>query len=135
MIQMAGNPAAVAYAAALKDAQTRVDAQRNYALAHPNLKSSQRLLKQKATPAQISAVAARQVVAIVQQLDEAQQKILPNLTGQDIGGRVIYRAQRAYNRIAVVVRKDKIPQILRLPGIVAIHAIVPKFHTAAFSAS
>src|SRR5438094_10614150 len=60
MIQMTGNPAAVAYAAALKDAQTRVDAQRNYALAHPNLKSSQRLLKQKATPAQISAVAARQ---------------------------------------------------------------------------
>ena len=48
MIQMAGDPAAVAYAAALKDAQTRVDAQRNYALAHSNLKSSQRLLKQKA---------------------------------------------------------------------------------------
>jgi subtilisin family serine protease len=133
MIQMAGDPAAVAYAAALKDAQTRVDAQRNYALAHPNLKSSQRLLKQKATPAQISAVAARQVVTIVQQLDAAQQKILPNLTGQDIGGQVIYRAQRAYNGIAVVVRKDKIPQLLRLPGVVAIHAIVPKVHTAAFS--
>ena len=133
MIEMAGNPAAVAYAATLQDAQMRVEADRNYALAHPNLKSSQRLLKQKARPVQISAVARRQVRAMVQQLDQAQQKILPDLTSQNIGAEVIYRTQRAYNGIAVVVGKDKIPQILQLPGVVAIHAIVPKFHTAAFS--
>ncbi|MGH8100092.1 MAG: S8 family serine peptidase, partial [Chthoniobacterales bacterium] len=133
MIEMAGEPAALAYAAALKEAQTTFDAQRNYALAHPNLKSSQGLLKQKETPLRISAAALPQVRTIVQQLDREQQQILPNLTNQNIGAQVIYRAQRAYNGIAVVVRKDKIPQILQLPGVVAVHAIVPKFHTTAFS--
>jgi hypothetical protein len=133
MVQMAGEPAAVTYAAALKEAQEKVDAERSYALAHPSLKSSRHLLEPKEVRVKIGEAAVQQVRTIVQRLDQAQLSILPSLTGHDIGAQVIYRTQRAYNGIAIVADKDRIPQILRLPGVLAVHPIVPKHHNGAFS--
>jgi hypothetical protein len=55
------------------------------------------------------------------------------LSGQPIGGRVLFRAVRAYNGIAMVVSPDKIAQIASMPGVKAVHPMHPKFHTSAFS--
>ncbi len=133
MVEMKEAPAAATYAAALKTAQAQADSARNYALAHPNLKASVALLKQKPQPVQISAAAAQQVKSTVQRLDQAQTAILSAVTAPNIGGKVIFRAQRAYNGIAMVVSPNKIQQILQLPGVKAVHPMSPKFLTAAFS--
>src|SRR5438128_1927225 len=71
MVEFAAAPAAKAYADALKNAQQQVDAQRNYALAHPNLKASKTLLAKPAVATTINATAARQVAAKVKELDAA----------------------------------------------------------------
>ncbi len=133
MVELNGDPAAVTYAAALKEAQAQADAARNYALAHPKAKGSKKLLKQKPEAIRISAAAARQVQATVRQLDQEQQAIVNALTGRDIRATVLFRAQRAYNGIAVATSNDKIPAIVQIPGVKAVHLIVPKFATAAFS--
>jgi subtilisin family serine protease len=133
MVELSDAPAAVPYAAALKQAQAQADAQRNYALAHPTLKSSQALLKAKPQAVQISSSAANQVKSVVQRIEQTQRNILPALTGSGIGGQVIYRAQRAYNGIALIVSPDKISAIAALPGVKAVHPLHPKFMTAAFS--
>ena len=132
MVEMADVPAAVPYAAAYKDAVAQADAARTYALLHPNLKTSRALLSQKQT-VQISSSAANQIKSAVQKIDQAQRSILPALTGGDIGGQVIYRAQRAYNGIALMVSPDKISAIAAMPGVKAIHPLHPKFLTASFS--
>lgn len=129
MVELSAPPAGVSYAAALKTAQAQTDAKRSYALANPKLKSSQAVLSQK-QPVQISASAARQVSGAVQQIDQAQRAILPSLTSAEIGARVFYRVQRAYNGIAVQVSPDKISQIAKLPGVKAVHPMIPKSHTA-----
>jgi subtilisin family serine protease len=59
-------------------------------------------------------------------LDAKQQAMLPTLTGPGIGGTVIYRVQRAYNGIALVVAKSKLSEIATLPGVKAVHALIPK---------
>lgn len=133
MVELTGQSAAVPYAEALKVAQAQTDAARNAALARPNLKSSKKLLAQKPQPAQISAAAASQVAATVQRLDQAQRSILPALTGGKIGGKVLFRAQRSYNGIAMAVSRDKIAEIAKLPGVKAVHPLHPKERTAAFS--
>jgi subtilisin family serine protease len=61
-----------------------------------------------------------------QSIDAKQQALLPALTGPAIGGQVIYRTQRAYNGIAMVVSSDKISEIASLPGVKAVHALTPK---------
>ena len=43
----------------------------------------------------------------VRQLDSAQRAILPNLTGGNIGGKILFQAVRAYNGVAMVVSRDK----------------------------
>src|ERR1700730_18485259 len=133
MVELRDAPAAKAYADALKSAQAQVDAQRNYALAHPKLRSSQTLLSRPAVATTINASAAKQVASVWRQLDSAQRALLPSLTGGNVGGRVLFRATRAYNGIAMVVSPDKIAQISALPGVKAVHPMHPKFHTAAFS--
>ena len=133
MVEMNGAPAAATYSAALQTAQKQADAARSYALAHPTLRTSQALLKQKPTAIQISSTAASQVKTKVQQLDQAQKSILSSLTGGNIGGQIIFRAQRAYNGIAMTVSPDKIAAIAALPGVKAIHPLYPKERTAAFS--
>ncbi len=133
MVEMNAAPAGVAYAAALKQAQAQADATRNYALAHPNAKTSKALLKQKAGPVQISSNAASQIKTTVKQLDQTQKTMLPALTGANIGGTVIFRVQRAYNGIAMIVSPTKIAAIAALPGVKAVHPMHPKFLTTAFS--
>jgi len=133
MVEFLEAPAARGYAEALRTAQAQVDAQRNYALAHPKLRSSKQLLSKPAVATTINATAARQVAAKVRQLDNFQTAILPNLTSKAIGGRVLFRATRAYNGIAMVVPADKIAQVAALPGVKAVHPMHPKFRTSAFS--
>lgn len=133
MVEMNGAPAAATYAAALQVAQKQADATRSYALAHPKLQSSVALMKQKPAAVQISSAATSQVKTKVQQLDQAQKSILSSLIGAKIGGQVIFRAQRAYNGIAMVVSPDKIAAIAALPGVKAIHPLYPKQLTSAFS--
>jgi len=133
MVEFQAAPAAKAYADALRTAQSQVDAQRNYALAHPNLKTSKTLLSKAAVATTINATAAKQVQSKVKELDAAQRALLPNLTGQEVAGRVLFRSTRAYNGIAMVVSPDKIAQIAAMPGVKAVHPMHPKFQTAAFS--
>ena len=133
MVEMKGESAAAPYAEALKVAQAQADAARNAALARPNTKSSKKLLAQKPQPAQISAAAASQIAATLQRLDQAQRSILPALTGGKIGAKVLFRAQRSYNGIAMAVSRDKIAEIAKLPGVKAVHPLHPKERTAAFS--
>src|SRR5258705_9616810 len=49
MVELKDSPASVTYAAALQQAQAQYNQQRNYALQHPNLKTSQALLKNTTT--------------------------------------------------------------------------------------
>ncbi len=131
MVEMNAAPAAVSYAAALKSAQAAFDAKRSQALAHPKTRSSKRVLAQ--TSVQISSSAAKQIANNVRQLDQAQKAILSSLTGGTIHGKVLFRAQRAYNGIAMLVSPDKIAAIASMPGVKAVHPMHPKFLTAAFS--
>jgi hypothetical protein len=132
MVEMQAAPGAVQYAAALKTAQAQADATRNFALAHPTLKASQTVLAQK-TPVQISPQATNQIKLAVQQVDQAQRQILPSLTGGNIRGQVIYRAQRAYNGVAIYVSPDKIAAIAKLPGVKAVHPLRQKYLSTTFS--
>jgi hypothetical protein len=133
MVELKDAPAGVAYATALKQAQAQYDAQRNYALQHPNLKTSQATLKKSATSLQISSTAAAQVKNTVSQIDSAQKALLSSLTGANIGGQIMFRAQRAYNGIAMTVSPDKISAIAAMPGVKAVHAMVPKTLVTTFS--
>lgn len=133
MVEMTDVPAAIPYAAALNEARAQADAERSYALAHPNEKTSKALLSQKQRPIQISPVAASQVESHVQHLNQMQQALLPSLTGGKVAGRVLYRTQRAYNGIALVVSPDKISDIASLPGVKAVHPLHTKYLSAAFS--
>ncbi len=109
MVEMTDAPAASIQAAALAAAQAKADAARDYALAHPTLASSIALLNNPQR-VQIDSTAAAQIKSAVQQLDQKQRAMLPTLAGS-IGGKVIFRAQRAYNGIAMVVSPDKIAAI------------------------
>jgi subtilisin family serine protease len=133
MVELKDAPAAVTWAAALKTAQAQADAQRNYALQHPNLKTSQALLKRTPQQVQISSSSARQVQSVAQKIDQTQRGLLASLTGANIGGRVIYRTQISYNGIAMTVSPNKISAIAALPGVKAVHPMNPKFLTTAFS--
>jgi len=129
MVEMTTAPASVPYPAALKTAQAQADQQRNFALAHPKLKTSQALLGGKQT-VQISATAASQVASVVKQIDQAQRALVPSLTSAAIGGKVLYRVQRVYNGIAMKVSPDKIAAIEKMAGVKAVHPMHPKSATA-----
>ena len=133
MVELKDAPAGVAYATALNQAQAQYDQQRNYALQHPSLKTSQAFLKQNITSVQISSSAATQVKNTVTKIDQTQRALLPSLTGANIGGKVMFRAQRVYNGIAMSVSPDKISAIQKLPNVKAVHPLVPKYLVATFS--
>ena len=133
MVELKDSPAGVTWAAAYKQAQAQLDAQRNYALQHPNSKTSQALLKKTPTQAQISSTSATQVKSIAQSIDQKQRSILPALTGGNIGGRVMFRTQMAYNGIAMIVSPDKVAAIAAMPGVKAVHPMVPKSLVNTFS--
>jgi hypothetical protein len=136
MVELSDAPAGIAYGQALQQAQAQYNQQRNYALQHPQLKSSQTFLKKASTSTtsiQISSAAASQVKNIVSTIDQAQRSLLPSLTGANIGGQVIFRAQRVYNGIAMIVSPDKIAAIAALPGVKAVHPMNPKYLVTTFS--
>ena len=97
------------------------------------LKTSQALLKKTTTSIQISSTAATQVKNTVSKIDSAQKALLPSLTSANIGGKVMFRAQRVYNGIAMVVSPDKISAIAALPGVKAVHPMIPKSLVTTFS--
>lgn len=129
MVELQDAPAAVPYAAALQQAQAQADAARAYALAHPKARSSQAILSQPKL-ATVSASVARQIQGTVQQLDQAQRALVPALTAPDIGGKILFRTQRAYNGISMYVSADNISKIAALPNVKAVHVVHPKYATA-----
>jgi subtilisin family serine protease len=131
MVEMNAAPAGAAYADALKTAQAQYAVARATALKNPRTASSKAILAQ--TSVNVSPQAANQIRVMVQNLDQAQRQIVPALTGGDIKGQVMFRAQRVYNGIAMYVSPDKIAAIQALPGVKAVHPMHPKFQTAAFS--
>ncbi len=62
--------------------------------------------------------------AQIAKIDAAQQKLLPSLKAMD--ATVIYRTQRVYNGIAVLVDAKHLPDIAKLPGVKAVHRLIPK---------
>ena len=131
MVEMKAAPAGAAYAEALKTAQAQYDAARVQALKNPTTQQSKAILAQKSV--NVSPQAANQVRLTVQNLDQAQRQIMSALTGGNINGQIMFRAQRAYNGIAMYVSPDKIAAIQALPGVKAVHPMHPKYQTAAFS--
>jgi len=128
MVEMNDAPAAIAYSEALKVAQEQAAAERAAALADPARR--QAASKEKPKAVQIDAAAASRVKDQVQKLDVAQQALVPRLTSADIGGKVLYRVQRAYNGIAVLVDSSKISEIQKLPGVRAARIMIPKTQSA-----
>ncbi len=70
--------------------------------------------------------------AQVAHLDQVQREIADVLTTSDIAADLIYRVQRVYNGIAVMVDVAKLDEIRTLPGVKAVHPLVPK-HLANFT--
>ena len=73
---------------------------------------------------QADAVASAKIQ--LQAIEAAQQQVEAALTDQAIGAQVIYRAQRVFNGIAVIVDPAKKEAIARIPGVKAIHPIISK---------
>lgn len=71
-----------------------------------------------------SAVALAQ--AQLARLERAQEALVGLLTAPEIGASVLYRAQRAYNGVAVEVDAAKLELLRALPGVKAVHPLVPK---------
>jgi hypothetical protein len=133
MVELSDAPAAVTWAAAHKKAQAQLDAERAYALQNPTLAASQALLKTAPHQAQISSADRAQIKSIKDNLDQKQQSLMSSLTGGSIGGKIIFRAQMAYNGIAMVVNPKQISAIAALPGVKAVHPMNPKYLVNTFS--
>jgi 2',3'-cyclic-nucleotide 2'-phosphodiesterase (5'-nucleotidase family)/subtilisin family serine protease len=74
--------------------------------------------------AQFQAQATRAAQAQLARIEAAQQQLLAPLSQLD--ATVLYRTQRVYNGIAVLVDAQHLDQIAALPGVKAIHRLVPK---------
>lgn len=131
MVELRDAPAANLYAQELKLAQAQANARIAKAVAAAKTPAAASMaLQQQSTKVEISSAAVQQLKATVQRLNQVQQEILPALTGGNIGGQVIYRVQKAYNGIAMMVTRDKIAAIAALPGVKAVHNMVPKYPEA-----
>ena len=64
-------------------------------------------------------------------IEQAQQRIMKPLA--DAQASIIYRAQKAFNGIAIKVDASKLEEIKKLPGVKSIHPIVSKYPTNATS--
>jgi subtilisin family serine protease len=80
-------------------------------------------------PIKISDAAAARVESVVQSIDAAQRSLLPTFTGQ-MGATVLWRAQRAVNGVALLVNPSKISEIAALPGVKAVHSLIPQMPNA-----
>lgn len=133
MVEMNEPPAAQLFAEALKVAQAEADAVRAFALANPRARGSQAALLEKPKAVQIDAAAAERVKTRVQTLDASQQALLPSLTAPNIDADVIYRVQRSFNGIAILVKPDKMDEISKMPGVKSVRRIQLKEKTASSS--
>ena len=70
-----------------------------------------------------AAAAARAQLA---HLVASQDALVSTLTGPRIKASVLYRAQRAYNGVAIDVDPARLAEIRALPGVKAVHPLVPK---------
>jgi subtilisin family serine protease len=123
MVELDAPPAAVTYAQALKTAQAEAAALGLNG--RPPLSAAKNGTSKSV---QISSAAASQVRNEVVTLDAAQQALLPSIT--NMGGRVLFRAQRVYNGIAVQVDPRHISELAAMPGVKAVHPMAPKYPTA-----
>jgi subtilisin family serine protease len=74
----------------------------------------------------VAAQAAAAARAHIAHLDQVQKDMVDVLTGPGIAADLIYRVQRVYNGIAVQVDGAALNQIRALPGVKAVHPLVPK---------
>jgi subtilisin family serine protease len=123
MVELDAPPAVGTYAKALKAAQAEA------AALGLNARAPLSVAKNGTSKTvQISSSAASQVRNEVLTLDAAQQALLPSIT--NIGGQVIFRAQRVYNGIALQIDPRRISELAAMPGVKAVHPMTPKFMTA-----
>ena len=76
------------------------------------------------TGAHARAVAVAQAQLAL--INRDQDAVVSALAGSEIHAGVLYRAQRAYNGVAVEVDAGKLDEIRRLPGVKGVHPLVPK---------
>src|SRR5262245_15217078 len=103
MVELNGAPAVVAYSQARESAA-------------PGLAAAQ------VDSAAVSAARSQSAT-----LEAAQQGVLAGLAG--LRANVLYRVHRAYNGIAVRVNPRQLAAIRALPGVKAVHRIVPMYPT------
>ena len=118
MVEMTAPSASIAYASALKEAQGNAQAN----MPRPPLATAAGPVT--VPRVQISEAAANIVKSQVQQIDTAQRGLLPALS--NLGAKILYRTQRSYNGIVVRVSRDKIAELRKLPGVKAVHAMIPQ---------
>ncbi|MDP9100255.1 MAG: S8 family serine peptidase, partial [Verrucomicrobiota bacterium] len=123
MIELDSPPAVVTYANALKAAQSEAAALGLNG--RPPLAAAQNGASKNV---QISSAAASQVRNEVLTLDAAQQALLPSIN--NVNGQVLFRTQRVYNGIAVLVDGRHISELASMPGVKAIHPMMPQYPTA-----
>ncbi len=58
----------------------------------------------------------------IQQIDQAQRRLLPKIAG--LQGKVLYRMQRVYNGMGVLIPAGKVEALRSLPGVRAVHPAV-----------
>jgi subtilisin family serine protease len=100
LVELADPPAAVVWAAALADRGV-----------------SRQQAKQNAVAAAHSQMA---------RLAAAQESLAGRLAGAPFHGHEIYRIRRALNAIALFVDADRLAELRRLPGVKAVHILVPE---------
>jgi subtilisin family serine protease len=128
MVELKEDAAAIPYATAYKAAMAAANAETAKAIAGAKTTQQADSIRRQADTQKIliSPAATQQIKATIQRLDQAQQQMLPSLTGGNIGGQVLYRVQKAYNGIAIMVTPDKIAAIQALPNVKAVHPMAPK---------
>ncbi len=100
LVELLDPPGAVVWAAALADRSVSREQARQNAIS--------------ATHSQISRIAA------------AQDSLAARLAGAPFHGREIYRIRRALNAIALFADADQLAAMRRLPGVKAVHLLVPE---------
>jgi subtilisin family serine protease len=85
-----------------------------------------------ADPVDGRASAARAAQTHLARLDAAQRALLPRLAQLD--ATVLYRTQRVYNGIALLIDRAHLGDLARLPGVKAVHPLRPKTPDLAHSA-
>lgn len=79
------------------------------------------------------AAATRVAQAHLGHLESTQRQLLSALTASPIRATQLYSLQRVYNGIAVQVAPSQLETIRHLPGVVAVHPLVPKVRVSSTS--